>query len=281
MAAACVVCSEGKLSELSWLRCSIVGRGRATINLTTDGSAALPAAITTRARSSAGRFHWRNSRKAIESGASSANEPASLTIPAMAVTVGSRWLAMACMACTSKPGAHALTAMPADAVMTASPSRMARTRTPKAVNAARLSIVVREGRGRDHAQPTADDVERARDPAGDLAVQRHVHRIGGYHPEARDLQRAKAADRSLDAKRRVQGGAKQASHRQVFDHEHVQRSVVRGGARNFEVEEAAEDRGVDDSKMDEAQALELPFVLDQAAEDRPLPQCHGGGGGVG
>src|SRR5881275_2423189 len=46
MAAACVVCSDGKLREDRWLRCSIVGRGRATISLTTNGSTALPTAIT-------------------------------------------------------------------------------------------------------------------------------------------------------------------------------------------------------------------------------------------
>jgi len=101
--------------------------------LTTEGNTALPAAITNRAMSSAGRFQRRRSRKAIESGASNANDPASVTIPAMLVRVASRWPAIACNVWRSKPGAQTLTPIPSSAVSTARPVRIASTRRAKAM----------------------------------------------------------------------------------------------------------------------------------------------------
>src|SRR5438270_13506572 len=96
MAAAWVVSEEGKLGDVRWLRGSVVGRGRATISLATDGRAALPAAMTTSAMSSAGRFQRRRSTNAMESGASKANDPASLTIWATEVKELLRCNAIAC-----------------------------------------------------------------------------------------------------------------------------------------------------------------------------------------
>src|SRR6266550_4704596 len=200
MAAACVVCSDGKLREDSWLRCSIVGRGRATISLTTNGSTALPAAITTRAMSSAGRFQRRRSRKAIDSGARRTNEPASVITHAIEVSVESRPPAMACIACVSKPGAHARRPRPASAVRTASPSRMARTRTAKARRAARLSMLLLEGRRRDHLEPGRHDLEVTGNLPGDLTVKGDVHRLWCPYAQLRHLEGSKATNRPTHAK---------------------------------------------------------------------------------
>src|SRR6266550_2661063 len=200
MAAACVVCSDGKLREDSWLRCSMVGRGRATISLTTNGSTALPAAITTRAMSSAGRFQRRRSRKAIDSGARRTNEPASVTTHAIEVNVALRPPAMARKACASKPGAHARTPIPASAVRTASPSRMARTRTAKARKAARLSMLVLQARRSDHPERGRHDLKAAGNLPRDLTVEGHVHGLWCPHAQPRYLQRSKAADGPVHAK---------------------------------------------------------------------------------
>src|ERR1700694_3410849 len=176
MASAWVVCSDGKLREDSWLRCSIVGRGRATISLTVKGNRALPAAITTSAMSSAGRFQRRSNTKAIDSGASRTNDPASVTTHAIEVSVASRLMAIACTAWASKPGAHVLTPIPASAVRTASPSNIPRTLTEKAMRAFRLSMLVLELRRGDHSEPGRHDLEGARKLPRDLAVQGDVHR---------------------------------------------------------------------------------------------------------
>src|SRR6266853_1641416 len=204
MAAACVVCSDGKLSEDRWLRCSMVGRGRATINLTTNGSRALPAAITTRATSSAGRFQRRRTRKAIDSGARRTNDPASVTTQAIEVSVASRPPAMACMACVSKPGAHARTPRPASAVRTASPRKMARTRTAKARRAARLSMLVLEARRGDHPEPGRHDLEVRGNLPGDLTVKGDVHRLRCPDTQPRHLEGPKAADRPVHAKNGIE-----------------------------------------------------------------------------
>src|SRR2546430_14304770 len=190
MAAACVVCSEGKLREDRWLRCSMVGRGRATISLTTNGSTALPAAITTRAMSSAGRFQRRRSRKAIDRGARRTNEPACVTTHAMEVSVALRPPAMACKAWASKLGAHARTPMPASAVRTASPSRMARTRTAKARKAARLSMLVL-ARRRDDPEPGRHDLEVPRKLPGDLTVKGEPHWLSCPDAQLRHLAGSK------------------------------------------------------------------------------------------
>src|SRR2546422_2639144 len=200
MAAACVVCSDGKLRDDRWLRCSIVGRGRATITLTTKGSRALPAAITTRAMSSAGRFQRRRSRNAIDSGASRTNEPASVTTHAMEVSVASRPPAMACKTCASKPGVHARIPIPARAVRSASPSRMATTRTAKARRAARLSMLLLEGRRRDHPEPGRHDLEVPGNLPSDLTVKGDVHRLRCPDTQPRYLERSKAADGPMHAK---------------------------------------------------------------------------------
>src|SRR5438552_839358 len=200
MAAACVVCSEGKLREDRWLRCSMVGRGRATISLTTNGSRALPTAITTRATSSAGRFQRRRSRKAIDRGASRTKEPAWVTTHAIEVSVVSRPPAMACKTWVSKPGAHARTPMPASAVRTASPSRMARTRTAKARKAARLSMLVLQARRSDHPERGRHDLKAAGNLPRDLTVEGHVHGLWCPHAQPRYLQRSKAADGPVHAK---------------------------------------------------------------------------------
>src|SRR5207244_569994 len=199
MAAAWAVCSEGKLREDRWLRCSTVGRGRATNSLTTKGSRALPAAITTRAMSSAGRFQRRKSRKAIDSGARRTNEPASVTTHAIEVNVALRPPAMARRACASKPGAHARTPIPASAVRTASPSRIARTRTAKA-RAARLSMLLLKARRRDHPEPGWHNFEVRGNLPGDLTVKGDVNRLRCPHTQPRHLQGSKAADRPMHAK---------------------------------------------------------------------------------
>ena len=51
----------------------------------------------------------------------------------------------------------------------------------------------------------------------------------------------------------IEGRPQEAAHREVFDHDDVQRSVVRSGAWNLEIEEATERLGED--KKDEAVAL--------------------------
>src|SRR6266513_5741362 len=207
MAAACVVCSEGKLREERWLRCSIVGRGRATISLTINGSTALPAAMTTRAMSSAGRFQRRRSRKAIDSGARSTNEPARVTTHAIEVSVPLRPPAMACKTCASKPGAHARRPRPARAVRTASPSRMARTRTAKARRAARLSMLFLEARRRDHPEPGRHDLEVPGNLPGDLTVEGDVHGLRRPDAQPRHLEGSKATDRPMHAKDGIEGRA--------------------------------------------------------------------------
>src|SRR3989442_905761 len=177
MAAACVVCSDGKLRDDRWLRCSIVGRGRATINLTTKGS-----------------------RNAIDSGASRTNEPAPVTTHAMAVSVASRPPAMACKTCASKSAARARTPIPAMAVRSASPSRMARSRTAKARRAARLSMLLLEARRRDHPEPVRHDLEVSGNLPSDLTVEGHVHRLRCPDTQPRYLQRSNSADGPMHAK---------------------------------------------------------------------------------
>src|ERR1700736_924650 len=282
MPAAWVVCSDGKLRELRWTRCSMVGRGRATISLTTDGSAAQPAAITTRAMSSDGRFQRRKRRNAIESGASKANEPASLTICATEVKASLRLNAMACSAWTSNPGANPRTAIPTSAVTTASPKKMPRTRIEKAASAARLvMVVVPEARRGDDLQSAGDDVESARNLAGDLAVQRHVHRRRRVHRQARHLHHPEAPEAAVQSDGGVDRGANQPPHREVLHQQNVERPVVRRSTRNLQIEEAAEDRGVDDRQVNQLQLLPSFVVFDLAGEDRPLFECQGGGHGVG
>src|SRR6266568_3499201 len=225
MAAACVVCSDGKLREDRWLRCSIVGRGRATISLTTKGSRALPAAITTRAMSSAGRFQRRRTRKAIDSGARRTNEPASVTTHAIEVNVALRPPAMARRACASKPGAHARTPKPASAVRTASPSRIARS-APQARRAARLSMLLLKARRRDHPEPGWHNLEVRGNLPGDLTVKGDVHRLRCPYMQPRHLQGSKAADRPMHAKDGIERRAQQVPDGQVLDHDDVEDQVV-------------------------------------------------------
>src|SRR2546428_12106790 len=189
MAAACVVCADGKLRADRWLSGPTVGGGRATISLTTKGSRALPAAITTRAMSSAGRFQRRRSRNAIDSGASRTNGPASVTTHAMEVSVASRPPAMACKTCASKPGAHARTPIPARAVRSASPSRMATTRIAKARRAARLSMLLLEARRRDQPEPGPPDLGLPGNLPSDLTVEGDVHRLRCPATQPRYLER--------------------------------------------------------------------------------------------
>src|SRR2546430_1475732 len=273
MAAACVVCSDGKLRGDRWLRCSIVGRGRATISLTTNGSTALPTAITTRATSSAGRFQRRRSRKAIDSGASRTNEPASVTTRAIEVSVASRPPAMACKTWASKPGAHARTPIPASAVRTASPSKMARTRSAKARKAARLSTLVLEARRRDHPEPGRHDLEGPRKRSGDLTVKGDVHGLRCPDAQLRHLEGSKATDRPMHAKDGIERRAQQAPDGQVLDHDDVECPVVCARTRQPEVEKSAEDGRIDDRNVDKAQLLGSSLEPDLAVEDRPF--LHG------
>src|SRR5256886_8479290 len=270
MAAAWVVCSEGKLREDRWLRFPIVGRGRATISLTTNGSRALPAAMTTRATSSAGRFQRRRSRKAIDSGARRTNKPASVTTQAIDVSVASRPPAMACIACASKPGAHARRPIPASAVRTASPNRMATTRTAKARRAARLSMLVLEARRRDHPEPGRHDLEVPGKLAGDLTVKGDVHRLRCPDAQLRHLKGSKATDRPMHPKNGIERRAQKAPDGQVFDHDDVEGPVVCARTRELEIEKAAEDGRIDDGHVDKAQLLGSPLELDLAVEDRPF-----------
>src|SRR6266550_5089082 len=270
MAAACVVCSDGKLREDRWLRCSTVGRGRATNSLTTKGSRALPAAITTRAMSSAGRFQRRRSRKAIDSGARRTNEPASVTTHAIEVNVALRPPAMARRACASKPGAHARTPIPASAVRTASPSKMARTRTAKARKAARLSMLVLEARRRDHPEPGRHDLEVPGNLPGDLTVKGDVHGLWCPDAQLRHLEGSKAMDRPMHAKDGIERRAQQAPDGQVLDHDDVEGPVVWARTRELEIEKSAEDGRIDDRNVDKAQLLGSPLELDLAVEDRPF-----------
>src|ERR1700694_1323212 len=267
MAAACVVCSDGKLREDSWLRCSIVGRGRATISFTVKGNRALPAAITTSAMSSAGRFQRRSSTKAIDSGASRTNDPASVTTHAIEVNVASRLRAIACMAWRSKPGAHVLTAIPARAVRTASPSNIPRTLTENAMRAPRLSMLVLDLRRGDDPEPSRHDLEDAWKLPSDLAVQGDVHGSRGPDPQPRNLERAKTADRPMHAKEGIECRAQQAADRQMLDHDDVESPVVRTGTRELEAEQPAKYERMDARKVNKAQPLGSILGFDLAGED--------------
>src|SRR5579864_6749328 len=177
MPAAWVVCSDGKLYVSRCVTLPNSGRGRATINLITDGSNAVPAAITTNDTSSSGRFQRRSKMKAIDNGASSANDPSSVTTRAIDVSVGLEWIATHCMVAVSKAGSQALMAMPIRVTMIASPKKIASTWRMYRPSQERLMVVVLGQRGK-HAEGGGNDGERPRDLAADFAIERHVHRFG-------------------------------------------------------------------------------------------------------
>src|SRR5439155_22804685 len=202
----------------------MVGRGRATISLISHGSAALPAAVTSSAMSSAGRFQRRSRTTATESGARIANDPAFVTTPAIEVTVASRWARTQCMIAMSRRGFNAPTPNPTKAVMTANARKMPRTRMPNVTSAARLLILVPKASRCDHPKPGWHDLEDAREFAGELAVERHVHRIGWPHLQPLNLERENATDADAHANGGIDPGPDQAKDGQVYDHDDVQRS---------------------------------------------------------
>src|ERR1700730_16634883 len=163
--------------------------------------------------------------------------------------------------------------MPASAVTTDSPSRMPRTRMEKATSAARLSMLVLDARRRDHAEPSRHNLKGPWNLAGDLAVEGDIHRLSRPHAQARDLERAQAADPAPHAKDWIECRAQQPPDRQGLDHDDVEGPVVQVCTRKLEVEKSPKDRGVDHREMDEAQQLGSPFGLDLAPEDRPF--LHG------
>src|SRR5438876_7652505 len=185
----------------------MVGRGRATISLTSHGSAALPAAMTTSAMSSAGRFQRRSRTTATAIGARIGNEPAVVAISAIDVTVTSRWADTACITPISRPRLSALTPNPTSVVITASPMKVPRTRTPNVTSAARLSMVAPEVCPCNHPKPARDDLEDARNFSSDFAVEGHIHRVGGPNLQPRNLEGANAADTASHADGRIERGA--------------------------------------------------------------------------
>src|SRR2546425_11973601 len=107
----------------------------------------------------------------------------------------------------SNPGAHALTPIPTRAVTTASPTKMPSIRTKKATSADRSVTVVAGAPRGDHLQGPRDDVERARNLAGDLAVQRHIHRIWRVHLQTRDAEDPDSPDPAVQPDGGIQGRA--------------------------------------------------------------------------
>ena len=60
----------------------------------------------------------------------------------------------------------------------------------------------------------------------------------------------------------------------MFDHDDVQRSIVRIRAGDSQIEETAENGRVDDREVDQTRLLLPVFPLHLAAENRTLPQCQ-------
>src|SRR2546426_12434352 len=206
----------------------MVGRGLARISLPSHGSAALPAATTTSATSSAGRFQRRSRRTATDNGARIANDPAFVTIPAIEVTVASRWAATPDMISMSRPGLSVLTPNPTNAAMTASARKTPRTRLPNVTSPARLLMRVPEACRRDHPKPGRHDLEDPREFSSNLAVERHIHRIGWPNLQPRNLERANATDAAADAHGGIERGKNEAPDRQGFATDESERSHARG-----------------------------------------------------
>src|SRR2546426_4279455 len=204
----------------------MVGRGLARISLPSHGSAALPAATTTSATSSAGRFQRRSRRTATDNGARIANDPAFVTIPAIEVTVASRWAATPDMISMSRPGLSVLTPNPTNAAMTASARKTPRTRVPNVTSPARLLMRVPEACRRDHPKPGRHDLKDPREFSSNLAVERHIHRIGWPNLQPRNLERANATDAAADAHGGIDRGPNEAPDRQGVGHDDGERSVV-------------------------------------------------------
>src|SRR2546428_13895061 len=110
----------------------------------------------------------------------------------------------------SRPRLNALTPNPTNAVMIARARKAPRTRNPNVTSAARLSIVAPEVGRRDNPKPGRHDLEDPWEFSGDLAVERHIHRIGGTYLQPRHLERANATDATADAHGGVDRGPGQA-----------------------------------------------------------------------
>src|SRR5256886_5429887 len=243
----------------------MVGRGRATISLISHGSAALPAAVTSSAMSSAGRFQRRSRTTATESGARIANDPAFVTIPAIEVTVASRWAATPDMISMSRPGLSVLTPNPTNAAMTASARKTPRTRVPNVTSPARLLMRVPEACRRDHPKPGRHDLEDPREFSSDLAVERHIHRIGWPNLQPRNLERANATDAAADAHGGIDRGPNEAPDRQGVGHGDGEGSGVRGRTPGPPGEGTAGNRRPDHRDGDEKRLLPPVFPLHLAA----------------
>src|SRR2546425_864473 len=116
--------------------------------------------------------------------------------------------------------------------------------------AARLSMLVPEACRRDHPKPARHDLEDPWEFSGDLAVERHIHRIGWPNFQAGNLERANATDAAANAHGGIDRGPDEAPDRQVFDHDDVERSIVQVRARDPQVQETAENWRVDYREVD-------------------------------
>src|SRR3989442_12578864 len=128
----------------------------------------------------------------------------------------------------SRPRLNALTPNPTNAVMIARPRKAPRTRNPNVTSAARLSIVAPEVGRRDHPKPARHDLEDPWEFSGDLAVERHIHRIGWPNLQAGNLERANATDAAANAHGGIDRGPGEAPARRVVVHGGVDAAALQG-----------------------------------------------------
>src|SRR5256714_1307006 len=170
----------------------------------------------------------------------------------------------------SRPRLNALTPNPTTAVMIARPRKLPRTRNPTVTSAARLSMVVPEVGRRDNPKRGRHDLEGPWEVSSDLPVKRYIHRFGWRYFQPRNLERANAPDTAPNADGGIDRRSDQATDRQVLDHDDVERSIVRIRTRNPQVEETAENWGVDHPEVDQTPLLLSIFPLHFTAKGRAL-----------
>src|SRR5438093_9517071 len=178
------------------------------------------------------------------------------------------------MISVSRPGRNVVTPNPTNAVITARTVKTPRTRVPNVTSAARLSMVLPEVCWRNHPKPCWDDFEDPGGFFGDLAVERHIHRVGRPNLQPRNLEGANATDAATHAYGRVDRRTDQAPDWQVFDHDDVEGPIVRTRAGDSQAEETAKNGRVDHSEVHQIRLLPPVFPLHLTAKNRALPECQ-------